>query len=60
MNNKQLEEKLDRIIELLEKLTTPDMNVSNTYTYTYPTAPHEQVVDIYRYPWQRLETSSSP
>ncbi len=55
MTNKQLEEKLDRIIELLEKLTAPSMD----FSVTYPTAPHELEANITYYPWQPHETSSS-
>ena len=56
MTNKQLEEKLDKIIELLEKLTASSM----VFSATYPAAPHELEPDIIYYPWQSHETSSSP
>lgn len=50
----RIEEKLDRLLELLERPTA-------TFTSGYPKAPHEQVrtVEPYGHPWQLYETSSN-
>jgi hypothetical protein len=48
----RIEEKLDRLLKLLEQPTV-------TMTSIYPKAPHE-LVPILTYPWQPHETSSSP
>ena len=49
----RIERKLDKLLELLEQ---PWMKEK----INYPQAPHEQVIDIYRYPWRQHVTSSSP
>lgn len=53
----RIEEKLDRLLKLLELLEQPWMKVNIDNWDYYPKAPHEQIDE---YTWPQHETSSSP